>query len=744
MTKYFTVVCLFLVINLNAQSTATLNIKLGVENGKIVVDSSNLVATLTYPNDAEKQLVQLINTSFSTLDSLIRNDSTQWCAKDGICYGFDEFKEDYLVFTQNEGTGEAVTFSYLDMVDKGEAELPLLGLFTENLFYIIQQVVFVDSPIDLTMEEFEEEAYELMHFYFAVKSPINVAKTAVIWLDKDTIKTKAKNRVLKGLDGQLFFNDRISQRLSEYYGGLNFQPSFFLEPTQFRILPPKISRFQVVTDKEEEVDKIAYLLLPHPLYQAFLKLPKDSIQFTGLSGKTIYQFDLLPYFNREVGQLPILPSNSLRQIQAQLFQQGYNLNTSQTPNAPLDGLVPVAEQSLYVDLIVTEMNQDADSTNIEPSTPDLVTDNELTAEVNEGDFNSTDELKQKRTLTQFKRNFIGIGADFFLNDETRLKAVFQRLLKDGSNLSVELGYAFNEAGFREGGLVVSGNFSKDYLFFNTLKKRLGLQISAGTNFSANRVFANESFKERRTGGQVRMDIDWFRNQNNRLFQSSLRVKEERVVIENFAAIESFNTNLLTTQWGNIFFITSPVKLFTTRLKLENNLNLGWTTLTETSPTTFFATGLLQANLNQKIVKGMAFDFTLYHQWATVNTPIFEQIGHQVSRNRGFREDAVIGRNLWGGTLEFWTPFPRFGDKNSKVNQYFYQHLRLAIFNDFSQYNQLANFEETVALWSPGLGIRLLMGIAQVNFDWAFRRTPIDTLNGGGQFSLNLVLNSPFQ
>lgn len=738
MTNHLLIFFLFFTFSLTAQSAATLQVQLGIQNQKIVVTDATFTSELTYPADAKTQLVNLINNGFAVLDSLIKNDSMQWCVNQS-CYPLEEFATDYLILTEEDGEVEEVVSNYFDNLDTWV----LSELFEDYLFDILQKTIFTGTPLTLTGQGFEDEDYESFTFTFPVKAPIQVDKINVLWLEQDTLKLKNKNRLLKGLDGQLFFENAILNRLSNYYSNLSFQPEFFITPEEIRVLPPKISRFLVKTNNEKEVDKMAYILLPHRDYKAFLKLSKDSIRIESGAGEYIYPYNLLAKANQQADQLPILPSNTLGQTQAQLVRQGYSLNVVPTINNLLEGIKD-EEQHLYLDLVANQVTTNSDTSNVQPATPNVANGDAFGTDVINDEFGATEEIADQSTPTDIKRNFIGLGVDFFLQDETRFKVVFQRLLQDRSNLSLEVAYAFNESGIAEGGLVFSGSYAKDYLFFNALKKRLSLQISAGSNFTANRVFNNEFFKERRTGGKVRTEIDWYRDRTNQLFQSYLSLKEEKVALDNFEETAAISTTIFSTEWGNIFYTISPIKLFTTRFKLENSLKFGWTGVNEDSQATYFSTGRIQANLNQKIVKGMAFDFTAYTEWNSPNTPFFEQIGHQVSVNRGFKEDAVIGRSLLGGTIEFWTPLPKFGNKASKLNAYFYKHLRLALFSDFSRYNKVLDEEDAVNLWSPGLGLRLLMPPVQINFDWAFRRSSLNNLSGGSQFSLNLILNSPFQ
>ena len=113
MPNYFILFFLFTSSLLTAQSAATLQVQLGIENNKIVVTDATFESELAYPADTKTQLVNLINTGFVTLDSLIRNDSTEWCVNQ-ICYPLEDFSTDYLILTEGDGEVEDGVNNYFD------------------------------------------------------------------------------------------------------------------------------------------------------------------------------------------------------------------------------------------------------------------------------------------------------------------------------------------------------------------------------------------------------------------------------------------------------------------------------------------------------------------------------------------------------------------------------------------------------------------------------------------------------
>ncbi|MEM6320160.1 MAG: hypothetical protein AAF960_20990 [Bacteroidota bacterium] len=738
MSKIFTAFLLCFSVYIQGQVPATLRVELGVENQKIVVKDAQLITGLTYPKGAKNTLLDLLNEGFSTLDALMRADSTHWCT-DGLCYSLDDFKEDYFVLTEGEGTTEDIIGNYYDnLIDWVPQEL--LGDF---IFDVLQKNVLNGTPLTLTNNDFTEDDYDDLTFAFPIKAPINLDRLTLIWLDRDTLNDKQKGRILGTLDGQLFFQHQIEQRLSDYYAALNFQPTYLISPETIRILPTRINRFLVQTLDIEATNRMAYLLLPRQFYKPFFEVEKDSIRIATGGGDAIYPFNLRKYVGGPTDQLPILPTNTLAQYQTQLMQQGYTINLGEPPSNLLRG-IPLEEQSLFVDVLVKQLEGDTSSTNVPTAVPEVANRPSTVREAAlDESARATSNVGNPQQLTTFQRNFIGVGVDLNLNDETRAKLVYQRLMRNASRLSLELAYAFNEQGFDNGGLIISGNYFKDFLFFNAIKKRMSVSLTAGSQFTANRVLTGVPLKERRNGAKANVEIDWYRNQTNQLFQSYLQASQENIEL-SAETIDFAATDIFSLDWGNTFFVKTPFRLLTTRFQIDSKLTLGWATIEQQSESTFYKKGSLTARLNQQLVRGMALDFTGYAQFADEATPFFEQIGHQVATNRGFKQDAVIARNLWGATIEFWTPLPRFGDKLSPLNAYLFKHLRFSIFSDISRYGKLVSKEMSVTLWSPGAGLRLLMGVAQVNFDWAIRRTPADFLQNGHQFSLNLVLNSPFQ
>jgi hypothetical protein len=717
-----------------AQSTGQLKVDLGVKNGRIEVVQAAFESDIAFPVHTPERLVDLMNEGFYILDSLIRMEQVEWCIPNGACYPFDEFLEDYLVLTETDGAGAAVVNAYFDNFDTWGID----ELLEEHLFDILQANWLDGSPLTLTGQGFSEDEFESLSFVFPVKAPLNLEKLTLIWLDKDTLDLKTKHRILGDLSGQLFFENEIQKKLTAYYAHLSFQLDYFIAVDQIRILPYRISRFLIRTKREKDLDKLAYLTLPRPLYKAFFKLNKDSIKLESGPGEYINKFNLLKENQNQVQLLPILAIKEFPLLQAKLSEQAYALNINPTLNELLDGIDPV-EQTLYNDLIIKQLDGVVDTTNVQPATPNLSEE-----DVFESTIMEEEETIRTAKPTYFKRNFIGLGLDYNWNDAFSIKAIYRRQLKAGGVFNLQLAYAFNEAGVSEGGLLFSGNYSKDFLFFNALKKRLLLQLTAHSDFTANRVLRSEALKERRVGGKMHWEIDWFRNLNQSLFQSYLNIADENVKLSNFSEVEKFSSTIFSTELGHIFYVTTPFQLIGTSFKLETNWTLAWATDKEETTTHFFNKGTINLNLNQQLLKGKAIDFSAYAAYSAAKTPDFEQFGHQVARNRGFKQDAVISRNLIGATLEFWTALPRFGNKFSTFNKYLYKHLRFAIFSDFSAYSKSLDNPTTVQLWSPGLGFRLLMPPAQINFDWAIRQTNTSFLEKGSQFSINLIVNSPFQ
>lgn len=728
----FAIIYIFFLSGLNAQEEGgLLHVTLGVENGHLIIAESSLENADTYPTDALNQLEALLHQSFIMADSIIRLEGDLQCQA-GYC-------EDYLLLTSQDGIAEEVVDAYFEQ----GPTWPLKELFEQFLFGIMQREVLNGSPIAVGDLEFEEEDYDFLELTIPVRPPIFLDKLHLIWMDEDTLNYATKERILGDLNGQLFYEAAIRKRLSDYYFRLNFQPEYLIDLPSIRVLPHRIARFIVTTREEAEVDKIAYLLLPNDLFKAFIQVPKADIRIQAEENKFIYNFNILNHYQQRTQALPIVDFENLALFQTQLGQLSYLLDTRPTLNAEL-GSVAFGEQFLYVDLKANQIDIAPDSTNVPPSTPNLTRDNSFSDGLDNRFGQRNAQVSDSSRLTTLKRNYIGFGIDYNFNDERRLKAVYRRLFRNGINFFLQFDYSYNEAGISEGGLSISGNYSHDYLFFNKLKKRLLVRLSAGTNFTANRIIMGTAIKERRNSAEIYTEIDWLKNQPQSLLQSSLKIADEDIALNTFEEVPFANTNIFSSEWRNIFYrANSPLQFNKRFFKIENTLKVGWSAFGNAMASQFFSTGSINLNFNQQIARGLFLDINAQGVWSSAQTPIFEQAGHRIATNRGFPDDTVIGRNLVGTRVEWWFPFPILGKKDLPINTRFFKNIYIALLGDYTQYSEIIGQTNNIDLWSYGLGLRLKFPTARINLNWALRKSELDNFRSGSQFSVDLVVNTPF-
>jgi len=746
-------ILLFLVLLplfLSAQAEGKLEVFLAIKDGKLVVDTSTFTSdNLPYPADSQTKLVDLLNQNFAHLDSLVDAGAEQWCFPNSVCKPLDAtFKEGYRYLTMTDGKGRMVAVGFDDNAMMDGYDLALQDFFELYIFDILIENVWAQTPLSIRPDKLGPRNYAKLQFPFSVKPPINTQGFSIIWDGQDTLSKAKTKQILKGLDGQLWFRNTIQNRAEHYFFLSKFQLNYFVADSTVSVSPNRLARIIVKSDRPKEVRRAMYQLLPTPLFKASTKIPLDSLLMdsSGGGGMLSYQFNLLRHFDYQPNPLPKLQTDMLQLTQMQLGKMNYSLRAINTPNGLLDS-VPVLDQAFFFDIFANKIKNDSppDTSNVPPPplTPNedgITNPSDLATNPRSFDNNRLRELDKQKPNKE-RRNFLGFGIDHSFGDGTATRLIYQRLMKDGSTFSAQAGYSFNEDGVENGGFFASGNFFTDYLFFNSLKKKLSLQVTANSTLTANRVFAGTPTKVRRSGGKAKFQLEWFREIKGQQISSSLSMNTQRVEQNDLNDVNLGKTTISFLDIGTTYFFKQPGKQHDAILLIQPELRLGLTGLEQSGGGTKYLTSNITLNWTRTMAKGFGMKFTGYWQHGSDDAPIFEQPSLKTAMNRGFKEDDIIARDLLGSQIECWFPFPRFGNKWSGFNKYLFENVRLAAFADFTQFTSAPSITSDF-LWSPGVGLRFVRFPAQVNFDWAYGIAPDGFNIGKSRFSIGLTLNGP--
>ena len=725
---------------LMSQEMGALKVTLGVKDSKLVVASSEFNANgIVFPSTAKADLVAFLNQSFVELDSLVENRATAWNFPDIAAVALDTvFYQGYSLLTAQDGVGRPVSREFNRQV--GEKDLPFslsdfLGL---KIFDPLSKYHWSRSPLSINFDDLEERDIQNLEFEFSVKPPFSLNKYVVKW-DGDHVLPKSKTqKILGSLDGQLYFQNKIEELVESYFILTKYQPIYDISDSVASIIPTRLTRIIIKTKNKADVHKVLYQLLPAEYYKIAAKIPVDSLpKFNNVD----YIFSL---FDQVDGKLSKLPRIQTDVLQISLIQLG-KLNYSLGQLSKSDFVdVPNLDKNPYSEMYISQIEVDTSSVTPPKRIPSTNEDGVIAANDLPSDHSSFDNerIDPKAKKPEKPNNTdLGVGFNQSFGDGNDVYLNFQHTAKDASSFSVQTGFTFNENGIKNGGLFISGSYFKDYLFFDALNKKLSLQITGQSTYTTNRVLEGIEAKERRTGGKVRLQLDWFRDADGHQLTTYLSLQSQKLNLRDFQEKSISETTLSFLEIGKIWFLGKASAHRTNYLIVEPEIKLGFAQNSGNGEIVNYLVSNLRLNWQRRWPRGFAFSFGGYWQHGSKLTPLVEQPALNTSTNRGFRQDDIISNKLIGLQPEIWLPLTGSDKNNGGFNDYLFKKVRLALFTDATWYSRGQDKGDDLLL-SPGLGLRFIEFPAQVNFDWAWGIAPQNLNAGKSRFSISLTLKSP--
>jgi hypothetical protein len=724
-----------------SQEMGALKVTLGVKDGKLVVASSEFKANgIAFPSLAKTELEAFLNRSFAEMDSLYEIRATQWDFPDMASQPLDEvFYEGYGYLTKQDGVGREVSEAFNEQVMLEGSDVSLSDFIQLNIFGPMASNLWVNSPLGLDLDGLLQSAYQKLEFEFTVKPPISLDSYVINW-DGGHVLPKSKTRnILKGLDGQLYFRRKIKARVERYFKLTKYQLNYVISDLEVTVRPARLTRVIVKTKEKDAVHKVLYQVLPAAYFEIAIKIPVDSLpKYNNGDG---YIFSLFGQVDGNLAKLPKIQTDVLQISLIQLGKLNYSLE-SLTESDWLE--VPIEEKSSYSEIYISEVKANTTAMNCPERIPATNEDgvtatNDLPTDHASFDNERIDSTTEK--CDKPKANSIGFGFDYSMGDGADIYLHAQHTAKDASSFSVQLGYAFNETGFKEGSFFFTGNYFKDYLFFDALQKRLSFQVTGQSSFTNNRVLEGVATKERRNGGKLRFQLDWFRDANGQQLSTNLGLQRQYIQLHDFQDVVKSEMTLSFLEIGKTWFFGKSSAHRTNYLLVEPALKLGIAEDGNGGDAENYLVSNLHCNWQRRWPGGFGFSLSGYWQHGSAHTPLVEKPALSTSANRGFRQDDVIADDLVGLQPEIWLPLPHFGEKTGGFNDYLFERVRLAIFADVSWYAG-GQYKGNDFLLSPGLGLRFIEFPAQVNFDWAWGIAPTNLNAGKSRFSISLTLKAP--
>jgi Haemolysin secretion/activation protein ShlB/FhaC/HecB len=339
--------------------------------------------------------------------------------------------------------------------------------------------------------------------------------------------------------------------------------------------------------------------------------------------------------------------------------------------------------------------------------------------------------------TKPKRNFIG-GELFFKPDQgIKINGIYKRfgLLQTGqgqADLTVRLGS-------RDEHFIVSGNFAGDNLLFQSLRRRLSIDLNGSSDFEAQRIFFNTKTDERRQFSSVRADFELLSRPN--VFSIFLEASGGTVeLIQNNQSIGKQRLNNLGFG-GSLILKTDEVRPLRS-LQLEPAVRFGLgLARNEPAYRVFSLHGVFQQH--RDIPARTGFQVAGHFNWASSGTPLFEQPSFGgVESVRGFREDDAVGLRVWSLQNEIRAPVFGLAPDAQGLKKFLRSQLKLAAFLDVGAAHRTTGSVAGLRA-GPGAGLRLNFQGVSMKFDLAYGLGNASAGRGRGRFHFSVEAPLPF-
>ena len=577
---------------------------------------------------------------------------------------------------------------------------------------------------------------------FTVADPINN------WSDPEQVQIKlpgvtdsAKKRerlkritqILKPLSGRPRCLECMTLRLGNYYKRLGLTPNLIFDnkgtsPLILNVVEAaRIVGISWLSLKDDDlnIDKLLYSLLTDQAFRGYLK------QRAGIRSKK--QFNYL----QDAGKSGPYLNPTRMQIQQLLVNQlGYSVSVSFAPNTD----EPLASNFNLTIQKNAESEQTPPSSNETPESAPATASGEgiVTAHEQEKDAKTEFDSTDRGEISKDKKRYVGGGVDYEPGKGARFFGLGQLsrfpFLTDSINsLSAKGG------GQGTTGPIGSVNYFSDYLFFNTLHRRVSFQLTISSDLDPNRNLGGPPVDERQSLGFGRIEFEPFRDWSGSLLRFYAEGRHETVSFRS-GSLDVAKMNLTTLDLGAFYLFESSEVENPRRIRVQPLLSMGLgLAVTEPRYNKLVITG----NFHQMLPRRFEFDFSARFEKASHDTPQFELPsfgGAEVVR--GFQRDDGLGRKLWSAQNELWIPLP-VGDETSQgLKAMIREKVKLAPFFDVGGLYETTTATPGVRS-GVGLGVRFIYSpiIFKIDYGYGFGTT----VNGGsrGKFYFSVGSNLPF-
>lgn len=593
---------------------------------------------------------------------------------------------------------------------------------------------------------YEDAGYEAEEgvIRFIVADPINnwsdseqveIRLPGVVDTAKKQERLKRINEILEPLSGRPRCMECITLRVGNFYKRLGLTPNLIFDNKNTSPLIVNIVEgarivgisWLSLKDNDVNVDKVLYSVLTEQAFRAYLKHRPEI--------RTQKQFNYLANTGKSG---PYLNASCLQIQQLLVNQLGYSLSFSFAPNTnePLASSfnLTIQKNSTEDETAVESNNETPESAPPTANSAGLVTAHQQEEQA-ETEFGSSDK---KAHTTKDKKRYVGGGAEYQPDKGTRFFGLGQLsrfpLFPDTVN-----SFSLKGGGQGTAGGIGAVNYYSDYVFFNTLHRRVSVQLTVSSELDPNRNLGAAPIDERQSLGFGRIEFEPFRDWSGSMLRLFAEGRHETIALHPRTSPVT-KMNLTTLDLGAFYLFQSSEVENPRRIRFQPLLRMGLgLAINEPRYNKLLATG----NFHQTLPSRFEFDLSGRLERASPQTPRFELPtlgGGDVIR--GFRRDDGLGRTLWSLQHELWVPMPLGNESSMGLKAMLREKVKLAPFFDVGGIYQTVTTTPGVRS-GLGLGVRFIYSpiIFKIDYGYGFGAA----LNAGsrGKFYFSLGSNLPF-
>ena len=573
------------------------------------------------------------------------------------------------------------------------------------------------------------------------RTQVNLLLPGVMETAKKEARLKRLRQILEPLRGAPRCLDCITARVNAYYQRLGLKPNLLFDnkgssPLIIKVIESaRIVGVSWLSLEDKDIDKVLYSLLTRDAFRIFLKNRTeiktqksfDYIQRTGRPG---------PYFNEIRLQIQQLLVNQIGYTVSFVFAANKDAPETSNYNLAIQKISDVEKAFEDNPTSGEAKNETPEAAPATANAEGIVTPHEQEKD-KATEFEPETKPEKDKKKEKDKKRYLGGGLDYQPGQGARFFGLGQisrfPFLPDSlNNLSAKGG------GQGTDGALGSINYFADYVFFNTLHRRVSVQLTVSSDLDANRNLNGSLTDERRHLGVARLEFEPFRDWSGSLLRFFAEGRRATVILQDVKP--ETKQNLSTLELGGLYLFESSEVENPRRIRFEPKIRMGLG-LAVGEPR--FNKWLTTGNFHQMLPGRFEADVSGHLELASRATPRFELPslgGAEVIR--GFRRDDGLGRKLWSLQSELWIPLP-IGDENSQgFKAMLREKVKLAPFVDVAGLYKAVNTTSGLRK-STGLGLRFIYNPIIFKIDYAYGFGPAATGGSRGKLHFSIGSNLPF-